>query len=224
MGSMDIDGAYAPELLDSAAMNTLRIVVLIGAAISLVVSLLWSVLTRMPRAARGRARTLLSSASWLGEGSKDGELVKLTGIVRTSDAAGGRLMAPISKIRCVALRIRAQARRGLDPRAKFVEKIEYKPFELEDAEGRVSIEPTEVLFDVSPLREGKPDASARASVLADLGHADANTAKSNIEETVLEIGATVTIAGTLATADGKHRLVGPIAYAAERIVDLSNEP
>ena len=204
-------------------MKTIRIVVLIGAAISLAVSLIWSFLTRMPRAARGPARKLLSSASWLGEGAKDGELVKLTGIVRTSDA-GGRLMAPISKIRCVALRIRAQARRGLDPRARFVEKIEYKPFELEDAEGRVSIEPTEVLFDVSPLRVGKPEASERANVLSDLGHADANTAKSNIEETVLEIGVTVTIAGTLATIDGKHRLVGPIACAAERGVDLSNEP
>jgi hypothetical protein len=204
-------------------MKTVRIVVLIGAAISLVVSLIWSLLTRMPGAARGRARKLLSSASWLAEGSKDGELVKLTGIVRTSDG-GGHLMSPISKIRCIALRIRAQARRGLDPRAKFVEKIEYKPFELEDAEGRVSIEPTEVLFDVSPVREGKPEASGRASVLSDLGHADANTTKSNIEETVLEIGATVTIAGTLATIDGKHRLVGPIACAAQRIVDLSNEP
>ena len=204
-------------------MKIIRIVVLIGAAISLVVSLIWSFLTRMPRANRGRARKLLSSASWLGEGTKDGELVKLTGVVRTSEA-GARLMAPISKIRCVALRIRAQPRRGLDPRAKLVEKIEYKPFELEDAEGRVSIEPTEMLFDVSPLKEGKLDASGRASILAELGHADANTAKSNVEETVLEIGATVTIAGTLATVDGKHRLVGPIACAAQRIVDLSNEP
>ncbi len=204
-------------------MKIIRIVVLIGAAISLVVSLIWSFLTRMPGAARTRARKLLSSATWLGEGAKDGELVKVTGVVRTSEA-GARLMAPISKIRCVALRIRAQPRRGLDPRSKLVEKIEYKPFELEDAEGRVSIEPTEVLFDVSPVREGKPDASGRASVLSDLGHADANTTKSNIEETVLEIGATVTIAGTLATVDGKHRLVGPIACVAERIVDLSNEP
>jgi hypothetical protein len=204
-------------------MKTVRIVVLIGAAISLVVSLLWSLLTRMPSAARDRARKLLSSASWLGEGSKDGELVKLTGIVRTRDTEG-RLMAPISKVRCVALRLRAQPRRGLDPRTKLVEKIEYKPFELEDAEGRVSIEPTEVLFDVSPLKQGKLDADGRANVLSDLGHADAHTAKSNIEETVLEIGATVTIAGTLATTDGKHRLIGPIACAAERIVDLSNAP
>jgi hypothetical protein len=204
-------------------MKTIRIVVMIGAAVSLVISLIWSILTRMPRAARGPARKLLSSADWLGEASKDGELVKLTGIVRTRDAEG-RLMAPISKIRCVALRIRAQARRGLDPRAKFVEKIEYKPFDLEDAEGRVSIEPTEVLFDVSPVAAAKLDAGERASVLSDLGHPTANSAKSNIEETVLEIGATVTIAGTLATVDGKHRLVGPIACAAQRIVDLSNEP
>ncbi len=196
---------------------------MIGAAVSLVISLLWSILTRMPRASRSRARKLLSSADWLGAGSKDGAVVKLTGTVRTRDA-DGRLMAPISKIRCVALRIRAQPRRGLDPRAKLVEKIEYKPFELEDAEGKVSIDPTEVLFDISPLSQGKLDAGGRGNVLSDLGHAEANTAKSNIEETVLEIGATVTIAGTLATVDGKHRLVGPIACAAERIVDLSNEP
>lgn len=196
---------------------------LIGAAVALAVSLLWSFLTRMPGAARGRARKLLADASWIGEKSKDGELVKLTGVVRISDV-GQRLMSPITKIRCVALRIRAQPRRGLDPRSKLVEKIEYKPFEVEDAEGKVAIDPTEVLFDVSPVREGKPDASARASVLSDLGHADANTTKSNIEETVLEVGATITVAGTLATVDGKHRLVGPIAFTAERIVDLSHEP
>lgn len=196
---------------------------MIGAGVSLVISLIWSFLTRMPGAARGPARKLLADADWLGEKSKDGELVKLKGVVRTSEA-GGRLMAPISKIRCVALRIRAQPRRGIDPRSKLVEKIDYKPFEIEDAEGRIEVEPTAVLFDVSPQKEGKVDANGRANVLAELGHADANTAKSNIDETVLEVGATVTIAGTLATVDGKHRLVGPIAFAAERIVDLSNEP
>ncbi len=196
---------------------------MIGAGVSLVISLLWSFLTRMPGAARARARKLLADADWLGEKSKDGQLVKITGVVRTSEA-GGQLMAPISKIRCVALRIRAQPRRGLDPRSKLVEKIDYKSFEIEDAEGRIEIEPTEVLFDVSPRKEAKLDASGRANVLADLGHADANTAKSNIEETVLEIGATVTLAGTLATVDGKHRLVGPIAFVPERIVDLSKEP
>ena len=116
------------ELLDSAPMKTIRIVVLIGAAISLAISLLWSLLTRMPRAPRDRARKLLSAASWLGEASNDGELVKLKGIVRTSDP-GDRLMAPISKIRCVALRIRAQPRRGLDPRSKLVEKIEHIRYE-----------------------------------------------------------------------------------------------
>lgn len=220
---MSGDVIVRSELLDSAPMKTIRIVVLIGAAISLAISLLWSLLTRMPRAPRDRARKLLSAASWLGEASNDGELVKLKGIVRTSDP-GDRLMAPISKIRCVALRIRAQPRRGLDPRSKLVEKIEHRPFDLEDAEGKVSIEPTEVLFDVSPVRQGKVDTSGRAQVLADLGHAGANTAKSNVEETVLEIGATVTIAGTLATVDGEHRLIGPVACVAERAVDLSNEP
>lgn len=196
---------------------------MIGAAIALLISLIWSFLTRMPGAARGRAKKLLASADWLGEKSKDGELVKLTGIVRTRDV-DGRLMAPISKIRCVALRLRAQARRGLDPRAKLVEKIDYKPFDLEDEEGRVAIDPAEVLFDVSPVSQGKPDASAKAAVLADVGHPGASTEKSNVEETVLEVGATVTIAGTLATVDGKHRLVGPIAVVAKRVVDLSNEP
>ncbi len=199
-------------------MNTVRTIVMVGAGLALVVSLIWSILTRMPGAARGRARKLLSSADWLDEKSKDGELVKLTGIVRTREASE-RLMSPITNIRCVALRIRAQPRRGLDPRAKMVEKIEYKPFEIEDADGRVPIEPTSVLFDVSPVREGKPDAGRRASVLSDLGHADANTEKSNIEETVVEIGATVTVAGTLATIDGKQRLVGEIACMA--VVDRS---
>jgi hypothetical protein len=205
-------------------MKTVRIIVLIGAAIALVISLLWSFFTRMPRASRGRARKLLSSAEWLDEKSKDGELVKLTGTVRTREA-GERLMSPISNIRCVALRIRAQARRGMDPRATLVEKIDYKAFEIEDAEGRVPIEPTEVFFDVSPLAQSKPDAGGRSNVLADLGHANASTAKSNIEETVVAIGTNVTVAGTLATIDGKHRLVGEIACKLEqRGVQLSNDP
>jgi hypothetical protein len=204
-------------------MKTVRILLIIGAAISLAVSLLWSFLTRMPGAARGRARKLLADASWLGHASKDGELGKLTGTVRARDAAE-RLMSPISNIRCVALRIRAQPRRGLDPRSKLVEKIDHKPFELEDEEGKVSIEPTSVLFDISPLGMSKPDASGRAGVLADLGHPEANTAKSNIEETVVEIGATVTVAGTLATVDGAHRLVGEIACTVERRLDRPNDP
>ncbi|HEY4175252.1 MAG TPA: hypothetical protein VGM90_00400 [Kofleriaceae bacterium] len=204
-------------------MKMIRIVVLIGAAISLVVSLLWSLLTRMPGAARGRARKLLADAEWLGEDSKDGALVKLTGIVRARSAEE-RLMAPLSNVRCVALRLRAQARRGIDPRAKYAEKIEYKAFELEDTDGRVEIDPTEVLFDLAPLKEGKPDGTVRAKVLADLGHASAHAAKSNVEETIVEVGATVTLAGTLATVAGKHRLTGPVACASQRIVDLSREP
>ncbi|HEY4058960.1 MAG TPA: hypothetical protein VGM39_20235 [Kofleriaceae bacterium] len=204
-------------------MKLIRIVVLIGAAISLVVSLLWSLLTRMPGASRVRARKLLADAEWLGADSKDGALVKLTGIVRARSAED-RLMAPLSNTRCVALRLRAQARRGIDPRAQYAEKIEYKPFELEDADGRVEIDPTEVLFDVAPLQKGKPDEGVRARILADLGHASAQAAKSNVEETVVEVGATVTLAGTLATVDGKHRLTGPVACAPQRDVDLSKEP
>ncbi len=204
-------------------MKTIRIIVIIGAAIGLAASLLWSFLTRMPGAARGRARKLLSSADWLGANSKDGELVKVTGVVRARDA-NERFMSPISNIRCVALRIRAQPRRGMDPRSKLVEKLDFKAFDLEDAEGKVAIEPTAMHFDISPLPQSKPDASGRANVLADLGHASANTAKSNIDETVLEVGATVTIAGTLATVDGKHQLVGDIACAVERRGDLSHEP
>lgn len=205
-------------------MNTVRYVVLVGAAIGLAISLLWSFLTRLPGASRSRARKLLDSAEWLDEKSKDGELVKLTGTVRTRETTE-RLMSPISNIRCVALRIRAQPRRGMDPRAPLVEKVDFKSFEIEDADGRVPIEPTEVLFDVSPLPKSKPDASGRSNVLADLGHPDANTAKSTIEETVLEIGANVTVAGRLAIVDGKQRLVGEIACKSEqRTVDRSNDP
>ncbi|MBL9019950.1 MAG: hypothetical protein JNL83_37540 [Myxococcales bacterium] len=204
-------------------MGNLRIVIIIAAAIGLAASLVWSFLTRMPGAARGRARKLLSSASWLGADSKDGDLVKLTGVVRAREA-GERLMSPISNIRCVALRIRAQPRRGLDPRAKLVEKIDFKPFDLEDPDGRVPIEPTSVLFDISPLAQSKPDASGRANVLTELGHPSANSAKSNIEETVVEIGATVTIAGTLATVDGTQRLVGDIACAVDRRLDRAHAP
>ena len=58
------------------------------AAISLVVSVIWSILTRMPGASRGRARKLLSSARWLDASCKDGEIVKLSGAVEIAPRLG----------------------------------------------------------------------------------------------------------------------------------------
>jgi len=203
-------------------MNTLQILLIVALGISIVVGFIM----KMPSASRGGARKLLANTPWLGDDSADGSLVKVTGIVRMTDH-GERFMSPISKNRCVVLRIRAQVRHGVDPRAKIVEKIDIMPFVVEDESGKLLVTSEHVLLDIVPVKKSnKTTPAEKGQVLTELGYENANTSQSEIEETIVEVGARVTIVGKLQKEP--LGLVGtkeqPIAIKLERNVDLANEP
>jgi hypothetical protein len=131
------------------------------------------------------------------------------------------------------MRLRAAVRHGNNPRSKIVEKVQIMPFVIEDDDKVITlIEATAAELDMPGVRNSKWTPAEKRQVLIELGHASANTEKSTVEETLLEVGQTVAIAGTLKKSDSepKQRLVGdtehPIAIVIERMRDrdLSAEP
>jgi hypothetical protein len=206
-------------------MNKLRILLLVGVGVSLLYSLIKTIALRMPGRSRDLARKRLAQAEWLDADSREGAFVKITGKVRMRDS-GERFVSPLSESRCVALHMRALVRRGRSVRGQIAEKLQIKPFEIEDDGARVLVDATHVLFDVGPAQPTK-SADVR-KLLAEVGAADANTSTSRCEETVVEVGATVTVAGTLVTSP-VIKIVGdeanPIVIRSERVhMDISNTP
>ena len=206
-------------------MNQLRIILLIGVGISILYSLVKSIVLRMPGRSRDDARKRMAQARWLDADSRDGALVKVTGTVRTREA-GDRFVSPLTESRCVALHMRALVRRGRSPRGELVEKLQIKPFVIEDDGSKVLVDATHALLDVSPAHP--PKTADMRKLLAEVGLLDANTNTSRCEETVVEVGATVTIAGTLVRSPA-IALVGdeanPIVICKERAhADIANEP
>ncbi len=185
-------------------MNKLRIIILIGVGISLLYSLIKSIVLRMPGRSHDGARKRMAQAQWLEADSRDGTLVKVTGKVRTREA-GERFVSPLAESRCVALHMRALVRQGRGPRGEMVEKLQIKPFVIEDDGSKVLVEATHALLDLSPVRP--PKTADVRKLLAEVGHQDANASTSRCEETVVEVGATVTVAGTLVTSPA-IRIVG----------------
>ncbi len=206
-------------------MNQLRILLLIGVGISLLYSLVRSIVLRMPGRSRDSARKRLAQARWLDADSRDGALVKITGTVRTREA-GDRFVSPLTETRCVALHMRALVRRGRSPRGELVEKVQIKPFVIDDDGSKVLVDATHALFDLSPARP--PKTADLRKLFTEVGHHDANASTSRCEETVVEVGSTVTIAGRLVTSPA-IALVGdeenPIVICKERAhADIANEP
>ena len=206
-------------------MNKLRILLLVGVGISLLYSLVRSIVLRMPGRRRDSARQRMAQARWLDADSRDGALVKVTGKVHTRET-GERFVSPLTESRCVALHMRALVRRGRSPRGEMVEKLQIKPFVIEEGGSKVLVDATHALLDLSPARPPK-SADAR-KLLAEVGHPDANVSTSRFEETVVEVGATVTVAGTLVTSPA-IALVGdeanPIVICTERVyADIANDP
>ena len=206
-------------------MNKLRIIILIGVGISLLYSLIKSIVLRMPGRSRDNARKRMAQAQWLDADSRDGALVKVTGKVHTKEP-GERFVSPLAESRCVALHMRALVRRGRSPRGEMVEKLQIKPFVIEDDGSKVLVDATHALLDLAPVRPPKTADVRR--LLAEVGHQDANASTSRGEETVVEVGATVTVAGTLVTSPA-IRIVGdeanPIVIRSERVhADVANEP
>jgi hypothetical protein len=138
----------------------------------------------------------------------------------------------LTKNRCVVMRLRAAVRHGRDPRSKLVEKLKIMPFVLEDEDGTIPIDATAAELDIATFKSSKWTAADKRQVLIELGHASANPEASHVDETLVEVDQTVTVAGKLQTSDRepKQRLVGdaehPIAIAIERVRDrdLSAEP
>jgi hypothetical protein len=167
----------------------------------------------------------MAEAEWLDADSRDGTLVKLTGKVQTREA-GERFVSPLAETRCVALHMRALVRRGRSPRGEMVEKLQIKPFVVQHDGTKILVDATHALLDLPPAR---PPKSAEAQKLfTEVGHQDANTATSRCEETFVEVGATVTVAGTLVTSP-EMKLVGdeanPIVIRGERMLaDAANAP
>jgi hypothetical protein len=206
-------------------MNKVRIIILIGVGIYLLYEIIKSIVLRMPGRSRDSARKRMAQAQWLDADSRDGALVKVTGKVHTRDA-GERFVSPLADIRCVVLHMRALVRRGRSSRGEMVEKLQINPFVIEHDGSKVLVDATHALLDVSPARQPKT-ADAR-KLLAEVGHQDANASTSRCEETVVEVGATVTVAGTLVTSPA-IRIVGdeanPIVIRSERVhADVANEP
>jgi hypothetical protein len=202
-------------------LHTIQLVALVALGISLVAT----VLMRMPSASRRGARKLLASADWLDEHTASGAYVKTQGIVRMREHE--RFVSPISEERCVVLRVRVQVRHGQNPRAKLVEDTKIMPFVLEDPEGKLPVEATHALLDISPHKKSDKAVPGKVQLLTELGHEGANTAKSVFEETMVEVGATVTIAGTF--LKDPDRIVGdkdkPLAIKIERArADIETEP
>lgn len=206
-------------------MNNLRIIILIGVGLSLLYSLIKSLVLRMPGRSRDSARKRMAEAQWLDTESRDGALVKVTGKVRTREA-GERFVSPLAENRCVVLHMRALVRRGRSPRGEMVEKLEIKPFVIEVDGSKMLVDATHVLLDLSPARP--PKTADVRKLLAEVGRRDANAKTSRCEETVVVVGATVTVAGTLVTSPAT-KIVGdeanPIVVRSERVhSDLANEP
>lgn len=206
-------------------MNNLRIILLIGVGISLLYSLIRSIVLRMPGRSRESARKRLAQAQWLDAESRDGALVRVTGKVHTREV-GERFVSPLAESRCVALHMRALVRRGRSPRGQMVERLQIKPFVIDDDGRKVLVDATHALLDLSPVRP--PKTADMRKLLAEVGRPDANASTSRCEETVVEVGATVTVAGTLVTSPA-IKIVGdeenPIAIRSERVhTDIANEP
>jgi hypothetical protein len=206
-------------------MNNLRILLLVAVGISLLYSLVKTIMLRMPARSREAARKRMAQAQWLDADSRDGAFVKITGKVHTREG-GERFMSPLTETRCVALHMRALARRGRSSRGEMVEKLEIKPFVIEDDGRKVLVDATHALLDLPPARPPK-SAEAR-KLLVEVGRSDANATTSRVEETLVEVGATITVAGTLVTSPA-IKIVGdeanPIVVSGDRVrADLANAP
>ncbi|HEX7704414.1 MAG TPA: hypothetical protein VF403_26930, partial [Kofleriaceae bacterium] len=115
------------------------------------------------------------------------------------------------------------------------------PFVVENEGGKLLVDGEHALLDIQPVAQSRHAYTRKNQLLTELGFASANSAKSEFEETIVELGATVTVAGTLAKqapradqaaayrdTDPPLRIVGtkerPIAIKLERVTNLAAEP
>lgn len=206
-------------------MNKFRIIIFIAVGISLLYSLIKSIILRMPGKSRDPARKRMAQAQWLDTDSKDGAFVMVTGKILTREA-GERFVSPLGETRCVAVHMRALVRQGRSPRGKMVEKLQIRPFLIEVDGKKMVVDATHALLDLAPARV--PKSADVRKLLNEVGGENANADTSRCEETVVEVGQTFTVAGTLVKSP-ELKLVGdeanPIVVRSERAhANLAHEP
>lgn len=214
----------------------MQILLLVALGLSLVVG----VITKMPSADRRNARKLLAETPWFDDDIADGAAVKVTGVVKVREH-GERFISPLSDNRCVVMSVRVHVRHGRDPRAKLVENFKIMPFVVENEGRKLLVDGEHALLDIKPVVQSRHAFSRKNQLLIELGFATANSARSEFKKTIVELGATVTVAGTLAKqtprpdqavayrdTDPPLRIVGtkerPIAIKLERVTNLAAEP
>lgn len=147
---------------------------------------------------RRRARRELRQKPILSKTSPEGEVVRVTGVVEVLDHT---LTAPLSGRTCVVARSRVVAGGKLTSRAERPrESIIMVPFIIDrGAEGRVRIEGKHVLLDLPPLplQRRHIEETRRQQFLVLHGLPVRQTSRALFEETVLEPGARVSVAGLM---------------------------
>jgi hypothetical protein len=148
---------------------------------------------------RRRARRELEARPVLTAGVAEGEIVRVTGVVRVLDET---LEAPLSGQVCVVVRSRVTAggnlaRRAIVPRESF----RMVAFVLDRPEGPVSIEGEHALLDLPPLKLPAPrglnsdERIRRERFLALHGLKPRTGGRALFSETIVEPGARITVAG-----------------------------
>jgi hypothetical protein len=143
---------------------------------------------------RRRARRELREKPALVAASREGTWVRVTGVVRVDEQT---LEAPLSGVTCVVFRARITAGRHLARRAaRPTQQLAMVPFVLDrGAEGAVSIEGEHALLDLPPRDLRKADRARRDRFALAQGVSLKEAARAIYEETVVEPGAVIAVAG-----------------------------
>jgi hypothetical protein len=144
---------------------------------------------------RRRARRELVTKPVLGPASPDGAVVRVTGIVRAIEP----LSAPLSGRECVVFRARVDTTNWIVRRGGghgVHEWLELTPFLLDRGEqGTVRVEGSHALLDLPATVLRVPDRLRRDQFLARMGARTKHGARARYEETLVEPGMRVSIAG-----------------------------
>lgn len=146
---------------------------------------------------RRRARRELRTKPVLGPSSPDGAVVRVTGVVRAIEP----LTAPLSGRACVVYRARVDASPWLvrgAARKGVHEQLELTPFLIDRGEqGTVLVEGEHALLDLPVVVIGTADRLRREQFLLRHGVAVKEAARARFEETLVEPGMRITVAGLM---------------------------
>ena len=146
-------------------------------------------------AERHRARRELLSKPALESSTTDGDVVRVTGVVRAIET----LTAPLSRRDCVVYRSRIDVRnfvfRGAARRGQR-ETIHVAPFVIDrGAEGMVLVDGSHALLDLPPVKLDDNDQMGREQFLLTHGIPIREAVRARFEETIVAPGMTVSVAG-----------------------------